>query len=108
MYKSITNLNELLEESKQKPVLIFKHSVSCSVSFSAKNEVDSYLDQNGVTDVYLVIVQQQRQQSNEIAQVLGVRHQSPQLIVVQDGEAKEDFSHFSVTQQKIEEVLAAA
>ena len=65
MYKPITSLDEILDESKHKPVVIFKHSNSCPVSFGAKNEVDSYLESNGLSEVYLIVVQQQRQQSNE-------------------------------------------
>lgn len=103
MFKSLSTIeewNQLLELSKSEPVVVLKHSNSCPVSATAHREVDNY---DG--DVYVVIVQTARDVSNQIAEDLGVVHQSPQLIVIKDGKSVDDTSHISISSNKIKQVV---
>ena len=98
---SIEKLNQLIKSSAEKPVLIFKHSITCGISdgvYSEISDVDS--------DINLVIVQTAKNISDEIAAQTGIRHQSPQAIVLKDGKPIYHASHYDITAQEIERVLS--
>jgi|TARA_B100000809_G_scaffold205149_2_gene206785 bacillithiol system protein YtxJ len=92
-------LSGLLELSEQRPVMVFKHSTRCPISTFAQREVMSYLPaarERGVHCVMILVVED-RPVSLELAELLGVRHQSPQVILVRDGQAVWNDSHEGVT-----------
>lgn len=100
---SIEKLDELFEKSKEKPVVIFKHSLTCPISTDASTQM-SIVDE----DVNLVIVQVSRNISNEIEQRTNIRHESPQLIILKDEKPIFSASHYNVTADKVEGVLKNA
>ena len=89
---SIEKLEELFEKSKETPVVIFKHSLTCPISTDASTQM-SIVD----GDVNLVIVQVSRNVSNEIEKRTNIRHESPQLIVLKDGKPVYHASHYQIT-----------
>lgn len=89
---SIEKLDELFEKSKETPVVIFKHSLTCPISTDASTQM-SIVD----GDVNLVIVQVSRNISDEIEYRTNIRHESPQIIVLKDGKPVFHASHYSVT-----------
>jgi bacillithiol system protein YtxJ len=97
---SIEKLDELIEKSSQKPVVLFKHSITCPISTDASNQMSIV---NG--DVNIVIVQTSRDISNEIAERTNIQHQSPQVIILKDGKAIFHASHYSITTESIEQHL---
>ncbi|MDY7093704.1 MAG: bacillithiol system redox-active protein YtxJ [Acidobacteriota bacterium] len=105
---SIEELDELLEQSRQRAQLIFKHSLTCPISATAYRHFQSYLDHSPASDVdyHLVTVQQARGVSNEAANRLSVRHESPQAILVRNQEAVWDASHGAITEQSLQENLS--
>ena len=105
MYKEVTEAEEILKASETKRVLVLKHSNACPVSFAAKREVDSLMEDNEEVDVYLVVVQLQRAISNELAEILNVRHESPQFLVIKNREAEKVFNHYRITQIALEEMM---
>ena len=96
----VTELEELIDRSKQRPVVIFKHSLTCPISASALERMKDY---DG--DVDLVEIQRARALSDQIAQRLGVRHESPQVIIVGNGQVLWDASHFSITANAVAEAV---
>lgn len=89
-----------LDQIKEKDFYIFKHSSSCPISAMAYDvvaAVENSLD----LPVYLLIVQDDRASSIEVAQHFGIRHESPQLILVSQGEIIWDASHGSITPTSI-------
>ena len=96
----VTELEKLIDRSKERPVVIFKHSLTCPISASAFERMKSYEG-----DVDLVEVQRARPLSDEIAQRLGVRHESPQIIIVRNGQVLWDASHFQITADKVAEAV---
>ncbi|RAU84443.1 bacillithiol system redox-active protein YtxJ [Pontibacter arcticus] len=92
-------LNEVIEESKTSPVIIFKHSTSCSISATAKSRFERQWDGAGLDNVktYYLDLLRYRPVSNEIAEVLQVRHESPQLLLIQDGMCTYDASHLGIS-----------
>jgi bacillithiol system protein YtxJ len=96
-------IDALLEESATRPVLLFKHSVSCGTSAYALDELQELLDRNHVADVRyaVVVVQSDRATSNAIATRLGVRHETPQALLLRDGRVVWSASHHRLTADTI-------
>ncbi|WP_347160276.1 bacillithiol system redox-active protein YtxJ [Pontibacter chitinilyticus] len=106
---STEQLDEILEESKSTPVVIFKHSTSCSISATAKSRLERQWDSAGLDDVklYYLDLLRYRPVSKEVADTLQVRHESPQLLLVQDGVCTYDVSHMSIGVDALKKQLAA-
>lgn len=96
--ESLDQLNVIKEESKTQPVLIFKHSTRCSISSMAlsrlEREWNSELDQ--LKAYYLDLIAF-RQISNTIENAFGVYHESPQVLIIKNGECIYDASHMSIS-----------
>ena len=86
----LTDENQLEEcwiLSHQKPQLIFKHSTRCSISTMALSRFEgSGILDSDVLDLYYLDLIQYRNISNAIESKSGVRHESPQVIVIDKGE----------------------
>src|SRR3712207_3100913 len=93
-------LETLLKRSHDAPVVLFKHSTTCPISSAAYKQMSQVEE-----DVSLVIVQQARDVSSEIASRTGVRHESPQAIVLRNGEAVWTASHFDITASAVEQAV---
>ena len=95
-----TTLDNLLTDSKQRPVIVFKHSNACSISARAYREMQKFEG-----DVNILEVQSAREISRELADLTGVRHETPQVIVLRDGKAVWNASHFDVTANDVAKAL---
>lgn len=96
-------IQDIIEESKQKPVIIFKHSTSCTISATAKGRMERQWDDSeleNVTPYYLDLLSF-RPISNEIAATFGVEHESPQLLLIRDGKCQYDASHLGIRLDEI-------
>lgn len=89
-------LERLIQESKEKPVLIFKHSTHCSISRMALKQFERDFDMQDIVIPYFLDLLTYRSISNEIASQFQVMHQSPQLLVIQDGVCVYDASHSDI------------
>lgn len=96
-------LEELFERSQSEPVLIFKHSTACPISAAAYQE----MKQLG-GEVPIVVVQQDRDVSREVEERTGVRHESPQALVLRRGKAVWSATHFDVTAEAVERAMQNA
>ena len=83
---------DLITRSKERPVVIFKHSLTCPISAAAYDQMERF-----DREVTLIEVQRARELSKEIENRLGVAHESPQVIVLRNGQVVWDASHFSIT-----------
>ncbi|NEM96521.1 bacillithiol system redox-active protein YtxJ [Pontibacter burrus] len=103
-------LDLVLEESKHTPVVIFKHSTRCSISSTAKSRLERQWDGKGLDHVkpYYLDLIAYRPVSNEVADVLDVQHESPQLLLVQDGVCTYNASHMSISVDELKKKVAAA
>ncbi len=99
-------LDRALARSSQLPVVIFKHSPTCGISAQAFESITEWL--NGEVpnaDFYVVPVQASRAISTQLAQKLGIRHESPQALVVDDGQVVWHGSHYRATATSIAAAL---
>ena len=98
-------LNEIIDLSTEKPVLIFKHSTRCSISRMVLKQFENEFDLQDKVIPYFIDLLEFRNVSNEIASRFGVYHQSPQLIVIKDGKAIYDLSHESIEAKKLADLV---
>ncbi len=92
--KSIDDINEAVMQSNDGDVLIYKHSTRCGICWAAKRRLESVnADQ---LPIYIVDVVVDRPLSNLIAERFGVHHESPQAILLRNGEAAVVRSHSSI------------
>jgi bacillithiol system protein YtxJ len=98
-----SGLDAALEASNSDPIFLFKHSTACPISAAAYQEVKRAAKDEVTPPLYLVLVIESRIVSNAIAKRLGVIHKSPQLILVDRGEAKWDVSHYEIKAERIAE-----
>jgi len=105
----VDDLHRLLAESESRPVLLFKHSYTCGVSMEALDELVAHLnDREAKTflpQYAMVTVQTHRALSNAIAQKLGVRHETPQALLVRNGRVVWSASHFRVTAAAVNDAI---
>ncbi|MCI4667011.1 MAG: bacillithiol system redox-active protein YtxJ [Bacteroidia bacterium] len=95
-------LNALVEASFQRPQLIFKHSIRCGISAHVLHGLQESTEQlaESVELHYLDLINF-RNISNQVAADFNVPHQSPQVILIKDGKAVHNASHFSIEPQGI-------
>jgi bacillithiol system protein YtxJ len=85
-------LDDIIEQSRTQTVAIFKHSTRCSISSMAKNRLDKAASPDDVTFYYLDLIKY-RSISNKIAEIFHVFHESPQVLVINNGECTYEESH---------------
>ena len=94
-------LKSIIDASKDRPVVVFKHSNSCPISSRAYREMEQ------LEDINLLEIQSARDLSREVEELTGVRHESPQVIILRDGKAVWNASHFDVKAGAVAEAVQA-
>jgi bacillithiol system protein YtxJ len=104
---NLQQLGQLLKDSHDKKVLIFKHSTRCSISRAALDRLERNWKQDEVGEVqpYFLDLISCREISNQIERDLRVDHESPQLIVIFKGAAVYHRSHFAIDYQDLKQQL---
>jgi bacillithiol system protein YtxJ len=95
-------LEQIIADSRQHPVVIFKHSTRCSISTMAKGRLDRSAEPQGMLFYYLDLIRY-RSLSNQVAEVFHVHHESPQILLIKDGNCTYEESHNGID---MEELLA--
>ena len=102
----VQSLDATLAESHERPVLLFKHSRYCGVSCEALDELQSHIESAGGDTAYkMITVQTHRAVSDAVVERLGLRHETPQAILVRDGKVVWNASHFRITATQLAQVL---
>lgn len=96
-------LKEIIKESANQPVLLFKHSTSCAISAMAKNRLESAFDPSSRIKPYYLDLLQNREISNEISEQFGIRHESPQALLIKNGSVVYHASHNSINFKEMKE-----
>jgi bacillithiol system protein YtxJ len=95
----LATLDQINEMSKSKPIMIFKHSTRCSISAASLNRLERKwnTDKAQNLEAYFLDLIANRDISNAVAEKYGVEHQSPQILLIQNGECVYDNSHFGIS-----------
>ena len=102
----MSQIDEIIEESKTIPVMILKHSTRCSISLMAKNGLDKSWDieDNKIKAYYLDLLKF-RPISNQIAETFNIHHQSPQILLIKDGTCNYTATHSEIDTRSIKKNL---
>jgi bacillithiol system protein YtxJ len=95
-------LQTIISLSYDHPIVVFKHSNSCSISSAAYRELEKLK-----SEVNMIVVQTARDVSQELARMTGVRHASPQVIILRNGNAVWEASHYDVSAGAVSQALQA-
>lgn len=96
-------VEQLIAQSAQHPVIVFKHDTSCHISRAAYGEM-----QQITQDVAIIDVARETDLSHEIAERMGVKHESPQVLVIRDGHAVWSASHYDITHDAVAQAMVQA
>jgi bacillithiol system protein YtxJ len=104
--KSIDQITRITKESQKQPVIIFKHSTRCSISSMVLNRLEnSWTPELNRYKTYYLDLITFREISNQIASEFGIAHESPQLLIVKDGEVIYHASHMAIDISSITKLL---
>ena len=103
----VQSLDAAIAESRERPVLLFNHSRYCGVSCEALDELQAHMEgQTGSAVSYkMITVQTHRPVSDAAAQRLGIRHETPQAILLRDGKPVWNASHFRITASQLDQII---
>lgn len=93
-------LDTIQEDSYHKPQLIFKHSTTCSISKMALSRFERAEAPDSIDFHYLDLLNY-RAISNAIAEKFQVHHESPQVILIKNGECTYDESHYGIMMDEV-------
>jgi bacillithiol system protein YtxJ len=93
-------LEEIIKRSVTRPQVIFKHSTRCSISSVAKGRLDRSDAPDDIDFYYLDLIGH-RNISNKVSEIFNVHHESPQVLVIRNGECVYDESHMGINMKDI-------
>lgn len=101
--ESEQDLEQAVKKSFEGKIAIFKHSTSCFISKTVlrnfEKEIEAAEEQK--VTLYFLDLLAYRSLSNKIAEDFAIRHESPQLIVIENGKAINNASHQDITLSQI-------
>jgi bacillithiol system protein YtxJ len=105
--KSLEQVDELKTESKEHSVLIFKHSFRCNISRAALDRLERNWKNEEMKMVkpYFLDLITFREISNAIADSFNIDHESPQILLIEHGQAVLNLSHFEIDYNAIKEAI---
>ncbi len=105
----LTTEDQLLlikEKSFSIPQVIFKHSTRCSTSSMVLNRLER-AEAPATIDFYYLDLLAHRNISNKVAEDFQVYHESPQILLIRNGECVYDESHMAITMEELASLSAA-
>ena len=100
-------LTDIINQSADRPQVIFKHSTRCSISAVALQRLQKETAPSDF-DFYMLDLLAYRNRSNKIAEQFDVYHESPQVLVIRQGECVYDESHLGISMHDIVDSAKAA
>ncbi|MBV6645514.1 MAG: bacillithiol system redox-active protein YtxJ [Cyclobacteriaceae bacterium] len=99
-------LNEIVRESGEQTIMIYKHSTRCSISSAALDRLERRWKSEEMVGVkpYFLDLIAYRSVSNDVAERFNVMHQSPQVLLIQEGKSLYDTSHFGIDYEEIKAI----
>ncbi len=98
---------ELLRESHEMPVLLFKHSTTCPTSAGAWARFSRFAEEDRKARFWRILVRENRALSQMVADQTGVKHQSPQVLLFRGGVVVGSKSQRAITESSLEQLLAS-
>lgn len=102
----VAALDAALAKSHEAATLVYLHDPYCPISRRAWGEMQQ-LPPEALGAAYLVDVSRQHEVKRAVEVQTGVRHESPQAIVLRDGRAVWNASHFAITAEDVARQVAS-
>jgi bacillithiol system protein YtxJ len=100
--QNIADLETIRKESEQKTVLIFKHSTRCSISSTALSRLErAWTNESESIQPHYLDLLSHRDISNQIASTFSVAHESPQVLLIKNGNCIYNAAHWDISLQDI-------
>ena len=96
---TINNINQLQDiqhQSNQRAQVIFKHSTRCSISSMVLKRLEREGKPENM-DFYFLDLIKYRDISNKVSELFKVNHESPQILLIKNGQCVYDESHYGIT-----------
>ena len=107
--EQVGDLSALERKSSEHPVLVFKHSKRCGLSHEVRDQLEEHWTvSDDAISCYQLDILTYRPVSNAIEERWGIPHQSPQAIVLYDGEVVYNNSHRAITAESIMNALSGS
>lgn len=103
--QSKEELQAWLERSNKEAVILYKHSATCP--FSARAQID-VAELKHDFPVATVVVQYARDVSEAAVEQLGVKHETPQVIIVRHEKAHTELAHANISKDAIRAAMQVA
>ncbi|WP_052144770.1 bacillithiol system redox-active protein YtxJ [Halalkalibacter okhensis] len=100
---SIEEMNQFIQQPGKH--LLFKHSTTCPISAKANEEVLAFVEEANASAAIVHVIED-RPVSNQVAEDFGIKHESPQIFLVEDGKVRWNTSHWKITKGAIKEAFA--
>ena len=97
---STDQLQTIQQQSHERPQVIFKHSTRCSISSMVLKRLEREGKPENMDFYYLDLIKN-RDISNKVAELFNVFHESPQVLLIKNGECVYDESHYGITMDAI-------
>jgi bacillithiol system protein YtxJ len=101
--ESEEQLMNIQSRSFEQKAVIFKHSTRCSISSMVKSRLERSVVPEGIAFYYLDLIRY-RALSNRVAEMYNIPHESPQLLLISNGECIYDESHMAIRMEELEEM----
>lgn len=108
LMKDRMQLEKVLTRHQKGFLLLFKHSTRCPISSQALDELQRFLQTEAGKQVPVVVVHviEHRDVSSAVSETFGVQHESPQAILLKDGQLCWHTSHQNITAAKIDQAVS--
>lgn len=103
----IKELDDIVQMSNNKPVIIFKHSTRCSISAMAKDRLERQWSPEESVPVFYLDLIRYRPVSDRIAEMFSVEHESPQVLLITNGKCTYHASHSMISATALREEISA-
>jgi bacillithiol system protein YtxJ len=93
-----SQLEKIKEESYSQAVMLLKHSTTCSISVATLSRLERAWNEEKAKNLkpYFLDLLRFRSVSNKIAEEFAIEHESPQILIIKNGKAIYDASHFNI------------
>ena len=98
-------LDHAFDESKARPVVIFKNSARCGISANAYQTYRDFVEEASGPGVLFTVIDilDSRSISDDLSKRTGIPHESPQAILLRGGEVAWFANHWDISRDSIEQ-----
>ncbi|MDP1834661.1 MAG: bacillithiol system redox-active protein YtxJ [Chlamydiales bacterium] len=104
--ESIAELAKLTDSNKDKSLLVYKHSYTCGICAAAYEVVQEFAASHPNITIVMIDVLANRDVSNRVADVLHIKHESPQAIAFINGSVVGHLNHWSIKTKALSNLFA--